>query len=329
MGLFSTAWSSCLWKTDRKSASLWYSSRTLTPVTKVLVSYRKVIFWFMPETSLSMVQSRKKTVFTGSQRFRTSTRYFLLAITIILENLVMDIAQLCVRPMFDLLIANYVVSKTHEESVRFILTIDVLQKTGTIYLRPDRPTVSVNIHDRRLVFHGLPYTTLSFGPNAFMRERTCLHKLWLEAPMSDIMVSHAPPWGILDQALDSRHLGCDGLRAVIEQIIPALWYATMCTRLAERNVDDTWTIVVNAAVMNRSKAIQWGAELIEIWSWDHPAGTVAVASSSNNANKQKIERCWRSTTSVVMLPLSGLIAAKLMSQAIIEHMPQKETIVRV
>lgn len=163
--------------------------------------------------------------------------------------------------------SNYVVAKSHEESVRLIEFIDVLQNTGTIYLRPDRPTVSVNIRDRRLVVHGLPYTPLSFGPNAFMRERTCLDKLWLEAPMSDILVSHAPPRGILDQALNGRHLGCDGLRAVVEQTHPRL---VVCGHVHEARGaqrlqwDDTWTIVVNAAVMNRSKVIQWGAELIEI-----------------------------------------------------------------
>ncbi|KAI9837678.1 MAG: hypothetical protein M1837_002720 [Sclerophora amabilis] len=162
---------------------------------------------------------------------------------------------------------EYVVAKSPEESVRLIQSIDLLQDTNTIYLRPDRATVTVKIRDRQLVVHGSPCTPLSFGPNAFMRERSYLDKLWLDAPMSDVLVSHAPPRGLLDQALNGRHLGCDGLKSAVERTRPRL---VVCGHVHEaRGVqhlqwDETSTTVVNAAVMNRSKAIQWGAQLIVI-----------------------------------------------------------------
>lgn len=162
---------------------------------------------------------------------------------------------------------NYAVAKSAEESVRLIESIDLLQNTGTIYLRPDRPTVTVNVRDRRLVIHGLPNTPLTLGPNAFMLERTDLDKLWLEAPMSDVLVSHVPPRGILDQSLNGRQSGCDGLKSVLERIHPPL---VVCGHVHEAHGvqqlqwDDTSTIVVNAAVMNTSNVIHWGAELITI-----------------------------------------------------------------
>lgn len=70
---------------------------------------------------------------------------------------------------------------------------------------------------------GSPYTP-EFNHWAFNVPRDRIGMLWSDIPQNtDLLVTHGPPYGILDQAaphLSSERLGCRGLAQVVQEIEP-------------------------------------------------------------------------------------------------------------
>ncbi len=82
--------------------------------------------------------------------------------------------------------------------------------------------------DSGIIFEGLniwgsPYTP-TFLDWHFMRDRGApIKKHWDLIPTNtDILVTHGPPHGILDQNSDGRHVGCEELRKVVEERVKPL-----------------------------------------------------------------------------------------------------------
>jgi 3',5'-cyclic AMP phosphodiesterase CpdA len=157
------------------------------------------------------------------------------------------------------------VAETEEESRELISRLKA--DAQTTYLDPSDPYVSLEVRGRTVNVYGLPCSPLSFGPSAFMRDRNL--DVWSDTPSNtDIMISHSPPRGILDRLANGKNQGCQSLKRAIEKIKPKL---VVCGHVHEaRGVERiAWngeeeTVVVNAAVMGRSKEVECGAQVISI-----------------------------------------------------------------
>jgi predicted phosphodiesterase len=94
-------------------------------------------------------------------------------------------------------------------------------KNKIIYLTPEHPSTEIEVNDVKLKVYGLPHAPDFLGPNAFMRDRdedtwaTCQGKY-------DILMSHSPPRGFLDEAHGNRHVGCDHFLAALKRVKPAV-----------------------------------------------------------------------------------------------------------
>jgi len=76
--------------------------------------------------------------------------------------------------------------------------------------------------NRKIKFYGSPYTP-TFGDWAFNYSSEQLLECWEKVPLdTDILITHGPPYGILDKCPDSRRVGCKSLLKKIEQIKPKL-----------------------------------------------------------------------------------------------------------
>lgn len=106
-----------------------------------------------------------------------------------------------------------------------------------------------------LKFWGSPYTP-KFFDWAFMRNRgEDIKKHWDLIPKdTDVLITHGPPFGILDQATpNSEHVGCEELQDAIHQIKPKLCifghihgsYGQTYTALG-------YTMLVNASQVNEA-----------------------------------------------------------------------------
>lgn len=100
---------------------------------------------------------------------------------------------------------------------------------------------------------GSPWTPVFYDWH-FMKERgQDIRKMWDMIPLdTDILITHGPPYGILDE-VDGVNVGCEELRTAVERVKSRLHvfghvheaYGTM--RLKHEKSD---TICVNASIMN-------------------------------------------------------------------------------
>ena len=107
--------------------------------------------------------------------------------------------------------------------------------------------------------YGLPFSPLTMGPSAFMRYRT--EDTWAEVGEHyyDILLSHSPPRGYLDQIQNGDHMGCDHFLAAVERTRPAV---AMFGHIYEARGSDsvTWsnglsTALYNAAIMSKDQTL--------------------------------------------------------------------------
>ena len=88
---------------------------------------------------------------------------------------------------------------------------------GLTYLEDE----AVEIEGLRI--YGSPWTP-AHGEWAFQKERgPALRAVWEKVPdQLDLLVTHGPPFGILDQHVEGHHLGCPDLLERVRQVNPAL-----------------------------------------------------------------------------------------------------------
>lgn len=105
----------------------------------------------------------------------------------------------------------------HTPNVKFIPAFDTdeFKKHGIIYLEDE--LVSIN----GINIYGSPWTP-KFGDWAFMMPRETIGYMWDMIPDDvDILVTHGPPYGVLDQPWgDQEHVGCKSLLDKVKQIQP-------------------------------------------------------------------------------------------------------------
>jgi predicted phosphodiesterase len=137
--------------------------------------------------------------------------------------------------------------------------IQSMSQHNIIYLSPEKPSVEIIVQERCVKIYGLPYSPLSMGPSAFMRHRT--EDTWADVGEHyyDILLSHSPPRGYLDQTPNGDHLGCNHFLAAIERLKPAV---AVFGHIHEARGSEmiTWpngtlTALYNSAIMNKNKTL--------------------------------------------------------------------------
>ena len=136
--------------------------------------------------------------------------------------------------------------------------IYLMRQSGIIYLSPEAPSVEISIRECNVKIYGLPFSPLSPGPSAFMRSRS--EDTWANVHGNyDILVSHAPPKGHLDQTRFLDHIGCTHFLAAIKRLRPR---AAIFGNVYESRGKETriWghgrcTVLYNVALMNRDQTL--------------------------------------------------------------------------
>jgi predicted phosphodiesterase len=100
------------------------------------------------------------------------------------------------------------------------ILIKSMKERNIIYLSPEQPSTEIFIDGCCLRIYGLPYSPLSIGPSAFMRPK--VNSAWTVEGKFDILLSHSPPRGHLDQNKVGDSVGCDMFRSAIERIRPCV-----------------------------------------------------------------------------------------------------------
>lgn len=146
---------------------------------------------------------------------------------------------------------------TCEETDALVASMD---DRNIIYLSPQNPSVELSIKGCRVNIYGLPFSPLTIGPSAFMRPRS--EDSWAEVGTGgyyDILLSHAPPRGYLDQNRRGEHIGCDHFLAAIQRMKPR---AAIFGHVHESRGSDNiaWangknTSLYNAAIMNKDQTL--------------------------------------------------------------------------
>lgn len=124
------------------------------------------------------------------------------------------------------------------------------------YLSPQTQVSTVlTVRDRELKVYGRPNICSRVGPSAFYTspEEDVFQDMPIDA---DIVVSHTPPYGILDTKTDRQgteiHAGCKSLLAALEKTRPRLAVFGHIHESRKRQ-DHSWpkmggsTVMINAA----------------------------------------------------------------------------------
>jgi Icc-related predicted phosphoesterase len=126
------------------------------------------------------------------------------------------------------------------------LVVDMCMGNGITYLNNGVTT----FHD--LVIYGSPFTPL-FGSWAFMRERgRRMAEVWGRIPQkTDILVTHGPPWGILDTNPRRDNCGCKDLLSRVRVIKPKI-HVFGHIHHAYGTIEKDGTMFVNASSCNEN-----------------------------------------------------------------------------
>lgn len=82
-------------------------------------------------------------------------------------------------------------------------------------------------------------------------------------PNTDILVTHGPPFGVLDRAYSSPHLGCEELLLSIEEIRPRL-HVFGHIHGGHGSSASNGTQFVNASVVNEAYRVVYDPQVVEI-----------------------------------------------------------------
>lgn len=123
--------------------------------------------------------------------------------------------------LYDLPIEHkIVVAGNHDQCMLKKYNKEDLKAMGVIYLENESVTIE------GLKIYGSPVTP-TFNNWFFMCDRGKIHRYWdAIEPDTDILVTHGPPYGVLDWSDDSNHTnsqkGCKALMKAVDKVKPLL-----------------------------------------------------------------------------------------------------------
>jgi len=108
---------------------------------------------------------------------------------------------------------------------------------------------NTSIEVEGIKFWGSPFSS-QFGNWAFMEHLEELKPIWDTIPSdTDIVITHSPPFGILDQCVNGISVGCPALRDKLKEIKPKYH---ICGHIHEAYgvYQDKYTTYINASLLN-------------------------------------------------------------------------------
>jgi Icc-related predicted phosphoesterase len=141
--------------------------------------------------------------------------------------------------------------ESHPEKARSFLT-------NAIYLE------NSGVELEGLKFWGSPVQP-EFNSWAFNVKRgAAIRRYWDKIPMdTDVIVTHGPPFGILDQSR-SRHLGCEEFAKTVNKIVPRLNVFGHIHGGRGYFLGKNGTQFVNASVLNDLYMLVYEAQIIDL-----------------------------------------------------------------
>ncbi len=90
---------------------------------------------------------------------------------------------------------------------------EIFNEVGVIYLQDESVVID------GLKFYGSPYTPEFYNWNFMLPRGKPLADKWEKIPDdTDVLLTHCPPWGILDQNPSGDFCGCEALRLRVQQL---------------------------------------------------------------------------------------------------------------
>lgn len=88
---------------------------------------------------------------------------------------------------------------------------------NAIYLQDEAVTLE------GVTFYGSPWQPWFYDWAFNLQRGEALQKVWAKIPDStDVLITHGPPFGVLDQVSRQEHVGCVDLRKRVEEVRPKL-----------------------------------------------------------------------------------------------------------
>jgi Icc-related predicted phosphoesterase len=130
-----------------------------------------------------------------------------------------------------------------------------LENLENDYLEKILPKDIIYLNDSGICIDGINFWGSPIQPTffdwAFNRNRgIAINKHWQLIPKNtDILITHGPPFGVLDQTLDGKNVGCEDLMLKINKIKPRI-HAFGHIHEAYGIVEKKGTTFINASVLD-------------------------------------------------------------------------------
>jgi Icc-related predicted phosphoesterase len=124
-------------------------------------------------------------------------------------------------------------------------------------------TNAIYLEDSGITIEGLKIWGSPISPNyqdwAFNRERgEAIRKHWEMIPAdTDILITHCPPFGILDFTDRGKHEGCEDLLAIIQKKVKPRLHVFGHIHDAHGQVKIGETLFINASIVNTIQYSKW------------------------------------------------------------------------
>jgi predicted phosphodiesterase len=100
-----------------------------------------------------------------------------------------------------------------------------------------------------LSFYGSPWLPDLDGWAHFLSDHDRKRKWELIPDSTDILITHTPPFGLLDKPRSGRHIGCSFLRAVVDRVRPRI-HCFGHVHASSGCITESGTEFINATVIN-------------------------------------------------------------------------------
>ena len=130
-----------------------------------------------------------------------------------------------------------------------------LENLDKDYLEKILPKDVIYLNDSGICIRGINFWGSPIQPTffnwAFNRDRgEAINKHWQMIPKNtDILITHGPPFGVLDKTIDGRNVGCEDLMLMIKDVKPKI-HAFGHIHEANGTAEINETKFINASVLD-------------------------------------------------------------------------------
>lgn len=142
------------------------------------------------------------------------------------------------------------------------LAESLFERSETVFENASYLVDTEYIH-KGVTFYGSPWLPDLDGWANYLPDKK-RQKKWERIPASvDVLITHTPPFGILDRPRSGRQIGCKSLRSAVDRVRPQV-HCFGHVHASPGRISKAGTEFINATVINSDIEVCYGPRVVEV-----------------------------------------------------------------